>query len=106
MEPITILSLITSGIPFLTALIKKVFKTNRIQVPLKHGIHALIPIIIGILSSGLYSYSQNKDWLTSLIIGLGSGGAASSFRDIDKNLTRIAEAVIKLFENKNDEKPA
>ena len=91
MEPVSIVALITAGIPFITALCKKLFKTERFEA--KQGINTLIPIVLGILSSGLYAKSQGSDWITAIAIGLGSGGAASSARDIDKSLTGIATSV-------------
>ena len=93
MEPVSIVALITAGIPFLTAVVKKTFKTDRLEGPSRKGINALIPVVLGILSSGFYAYSQGQDWVTALAIGLGSGGAAASARDIDRNLVRIAEIV-------------
>lgn len=93
MEPTSIIALITAGIPFLTAVFKKVFKTDRLEENPRKGVNALIPVTIGILSSGLYAYSTGQDWVTALAIGLGSGGAAASARDIDRNLIRIAETV-------------
>ena len=51
MEPITLYTIITAVIPFGTALVKKLFKTEE-----KKGINALLPIVIGILSSGLVAY--------------------------------------------------
>lgn len=100
MEPTSIIALITVGIPFVTAIFKKVFKTERLDETPRKGLHALIPVVLGILSSGLYAYSQNQDWMTALAIGLGSGGAAASARDIDRNLIRIAETVGSLFGGK------
>ena len=101
MEPASIISLITMGIPFATTLVKKVFKTDQLNETPRTGIHALIPVVLGILSSGLYSYSHGQDWVTALAIGLGSGGAASSARDVDKNLIGIAEAISKLVNKSN-----
>ena len=98
MEPVSIVALITAGIPFLTALCKKLFKTERFEA--KQGIHTLIPVVLGILSSGLYARSQGSDWVTAIAIGLGSGGAAASARDIDKSLTGIATAVSMIISKK------
>lgn len=90
------IALITTGIPFVTALIKKVFKTDQLNGTPQKGIHLLIPAILGIFSSGLYAYSHGQDWITALAIGLGSGGAVSSARDIEKNMIGIAEAIARL----------
>jgi len=93
MEPVSIVALITAGIPLVTAVFKKVFKTDQLDEKPRKGVNALIPVVLGILSSGLYSYSQGQDWMTALAIGLGSGGAAASVRDIDKNLTQLMAAI-------------
>jgi hypothetical protein len=97
MEPISIVSLITVGIPFVTAGIKKLFGTSKIPDDYRSGVHALLPIIIGILSTGLYTYVQTNDWKLALVAGLGSGGAASSVRDIDKNLTGIVASISQIL---------
>lgn len=97
MEPVSIVALITVGIPFLTTVFKKVFKTARLEESPRKGINALIPVVLGILSSGLYAYSQGQDWITSLAVGLGSGSAAASVRDIDKSLIGIANSIVTLF---------
>ena len=97
MEPVSIVALITAGIPFLTAVFKKVFKTDRLEGPSRKGINVLIPVVLGILSSGLFAYSEGQDWITALAIGLGSGGAAASARDLDKSITGIADAVSHLL---------
>jgi hypothetical protein len=97
MEPVSVVALITAAIPFVTALAKKFLNTERLPEKPRKGIHALLPVLLGVLSSGIYAYSQGKDWLTALAIGLGSGGAASSVRDIDKNLTQIGEILLRRF---------
>lgn len=97
MEPITTITLITAGIPFVTKLFKKVFKTDKVKdVKTKKGLNALIPVVIGVLSAGLYALSQGQDWVTALAVGLGSGGVASSGRDIEKNLVRLMEGISRL----------
>ncbi len=92
MEPTSMIALITGLIPFVTAAAKKILKTEQ-WGDKAHGWNALLPILIGIASAGLFARSQGHDWLTSLAIGLGSGGAASSMRDIDKNLTGLFSAI-------------
>ena len=92
MEPTSMIALITTLIPFVTAALKKVLKTDQWGEK-KTGWNALIPVILGILSSGVYAYSQGSDLPTSLAVGLGSGGAASSARDIDKYLINLVSAV-------------
>lgn len=92
MEPTSIVALITAVIPFATAGIKKILKTDQ-WGDRKRGWNSLIPIALGILSSGLYAYSQGSDVMTSLAIGLGSGGAASSARDIEKHLLNLIGAI-------------
>lgn len=94
MEPITTIAVITAAIPFVTSLFKKVFKTNKIKSDkARKGIHALIPVLIGVLSSGLYAYQNGADWVTALAVGLGSGGVASTGRDVEKNLVRLVSAI-------------
>ncbi len=93
MEPMSIVALITAAIPFVTALAKKFLNTDRLPEKPRKGLHALLPVLLGVLSSGFYAYSQGNDWMTALAIGLGSGGAAASARDIEKNLVRFVEAV-------------
>src|SRR5262245_49065916 len=92
MEPTSIVALITTLIPFATAAVKKILKTDQWGEK-KTGWNALIPVAIGILSSGVYAYSQGSDLLTALAVGLGSGGAASSARDIDKHLLNLFGAI-------------
>ncbi len=96
MEPISIITLITAAIPFVTTMAKKLFKTDQLEETKRKGINALIPVLIGVLSSGAYAYSQGQDWVTALAVGLGSGGAASSVRDIDKNLIQLLN-VFKIY---------
>ena len=96
MEPISIVTLITVLIPFATAALKKILKTDQWGEK-RSGWNALLPIILGIASSGIYAHSQGSDWVTSLTIGLGSGGAASSARDIDKNLVNLVGAIRSLW---------
>lgn len=98
MEPVSIVALITMAIPFVTALAKKFLNTDRLPEKPRKGLHALLPVLLGVLSSGLYAYSQGNDWMTALAIGLGSGSTAASVRDIDKNLFQLcgaAKAVLK-----------
>lgn len=99
MEPISIVALITTAIPFITTAAKKLFKTEQLEETKRKGVNALIPVLIGVLSSGAYAYSQGQDWVTALAIGLGSGGAASSARDIEKNLVQLVQS-ISMFINK------
>jgi hypothetical protein len=93
MEPASIIAIITAAIPFVTAAAKKILKTDN-WGERKRGWNALLPIVIGIASAGVYAHSQGNDWVTSLAIGLGSGGVASSARDIDKNLTNLVGAFL------------
>ena len=105
MEPTSMIALITAAIPFVTAAAKKILKTEKWGEK-KSGWNALIPIVIGIVSAGAYAHSQGSDWVTALAIGLGSGGAASSVRDIDKNLTNLVGAVLSLLKGPQENKPA
>lgn len=95
MDPITIAALITTGIPFVTAGLKKLF-TKNIPDKYRSGVNAVIPLVLGIVSTGLYTYQQTNNVWAAVAAGLGSGGVASSARDIDKNLTRIVETIYKL----------
>lgn len=104
MEPAGIIAIMTAAIPFITAAAKKILKTDRWGEK-KSGWNALIPIIIGIISAGTYAYSQGNDWVTALAIGLGSGGVASSARDIDKNLTNLVGTVISFLKGPQQNKP-
>lgn len=97
MGVIETVGLITTAIPFVTKLVKGIFKTKKIKQPYQKGINALIPVLIGVLSSGMFAYSQGMGWMTALAIGLGSGGAASTARDIEKNLIRLVEVSSKIF---------
>jgi hypothetical protein len=101
MEPSSIIALITVLIPFATAALKKILKTDE-WGERKRGYNALLPILIGIASSGAYAKSQGNDWVTSLAIGLGSGGAASSARDLDKNLIGFFSAITALLKRKSE----
>lgn len=100
MDPITVSALITAGIPFVTAGLKRLI-TRKLVTPEKQpGINTLIPLVLGILSTGLYTYSQTHDVVLSIAAGLGSGSAAASMRDVDKNLTGIVESIYKLASKK------
>ncbi len=104
MEPASMIVLIIAAIPFVTAAAKKILKTDTWGEK-KSGWNALIPIVIGIVSAGVYAHSQGSDWVTSLAIGLGSGGVASSARDIDKNLTHLVSAVLSLLKKSATNNP-
>lgn len=95
MDPVT-LGLITAGIPFLTALVKKLFKTTE-----KPGVNTLLPLAIGILSAGVTEYSVTHNVVQALTIGLGAGGVASSVRDFDKNAVGLIGGVLKLVKGKS-----
>lgn len=95
MDPV-ILSLITVGIPFVTAGIKKLI-TKKFSEDVQPGINTVIPLVVGILSAGIYSYQQTHNVWVALAAGLGSGGVASSARDLDKNLLGIVEGLYKVF---------
>jgi len=58
MEPLTLIAIITALIPFATALIKKIFKTD--ELPVGSGINTLIPLVIGIISAGLTAHSAGS----------------------------------------------
>jgi len=79
----------TMLIPFLTALAKKVFRTEKMSEQTRKTFHTFMPLVAGILTNGLYEYQRSQDWKLALAIGLGSGGAASSFRDVDKNMNLL-----------------
>lgn len=96
MEPTSMVTLITVLIPFVTAALKKILKTDQWGEK-KTGWNALIPVVLGIASAGVYAYSQGNDIVTSFAIGLGSGGAASSVRDIDRHLLNLFGAIQSLL---------
>lgn len=104
MEPTSIVALITTLIPFATAALKKVLKTDQWGEK-KTGWNALIPVVIGILSSGVYAYSQGSDIPTALAVGLGSGGAASSARDLDKHLLNLFGGIRAVLQKKPTQQP-
>ena len=95
MDPVTAGALITAVIPFVTAGVKRLF-TKKVPEKYRHGVNCVIPLVLGIISTGLYTYQQTNDVWVSLAAGLGSGGVASSARDIDKNLTKIVETLYKI----------
>lgn len=105
MEPVSVISLITVALPFLTAAIKKLLHTEKWAERPRKGFHSLVPVILGILSAGLYEYSRSGDGITALAVGLGSGGAASSVRDIDKNITQVVSAVLSLLKKRQTTDP-
>lgn len=96
MEPTSMVALITALIPFATAAVKKILKTDQ-WGDKKTGWNALIPVVLGILSSGAYAYAHGSDVPTAIAVGLGSGGAASSARDVDKYLLNLFGAVRSLL---------
>jgi len=89
MEPVSVITIITTVIPLVTAAVKKIINTGRLEESNRKAINGLIPIVLGILSSGLYEWTRSHNWITALAVGLGSGGAASSLRDVDKNLNLV-----------------
>ena len=102
MDLLTAGALITAFIPFVTAGLKKLFTRKMPDTDLKTGVHTLIPIVLGILSTGLYMYQKTHDPWVALAAGLGSGGAASSIRDIDKNLVGIVQTVLSMVKKDGD----
>jgi hypothetical protein len=106
MEPTSVIAVITVVIPFVTAGLKKIFRTDRWEEKRRKGWHALCPVLLGIVSSGAYALANGNDWVTSLAIGLGSGGAASSVRDIDRNLTQVVSVVLSLLKKRQPNNPA
>lgn len=102
MEPTSVVAIITAVIPFATAGIKKLLKTDQ-WGNRKHGWNSLIPIVLGIVSSGVFAYSQGSDVVTSLAVGLGSGGAASSMRNIEKDLVNLIGGLRAIFAKKSGE---
>lgn len=100
-DPVTITALFTAVIPFVTAGVKKVFTRSMEATDTRSGINAVIPLVLGILSAGLYTYRTTHNVWGAVAAGLGSGGVASSVRDIDKNLIGIVENVYKLVGKKD-----
>jgi hypothetical protein len=100
MDPITIVSVITVAIPFLTAFVKKLLKTDSTETTASKGINALIPLVLGILTAGAYSYQVDHNLINAFVVGLSSGGVASSARDIDKSLIGFASVVAGFFKKK------
>jgi hypothetical protein len=103
MEPVSAVAVITAVLPFVTAFFKKILKTDQ-WGPRKSGWNALIPVVLGVASSGVYAYAQGTDVVSSIAIGLGSGGAASSARDIDKNLINLFGAIRTMAEKEDTPK--
>lgn len=103
MEPTSIIVIITAVLPFITAAAKKVLKTDKLSEQTSKGVNAIIPIVLGVLSAGLYSYVEDRNWVKALAIGLSSGGVASSARDIEKNLLGIVSSILKIVKK---DKPA
>lgn len=95
MEPITVSAIATAVIPFVTAGVKRLF-TKRLPERIRPGINTIIPLVLGMVSAGIYTYQQTGDVWFALANGLGAGGVASSARDLDKNLTRIVESLYRL----------
>jgi hypothetical protein len=105
MEPMTVVAAITAAIPFVTAGIKRIL-TRRVQDDEKRrGINTLIPVVLGILCAGLYDFSQHQNWAQALAVGLGSGGAASSVRDIDRHVVGIVESLYRIARREKNEPP-
>jgi len=94
-EPVTISMVITALIPVLSTAIKKLFKTDSLDAELKKGVNQLIPLVLGILSTGLYALSQGANWPVALAIGLGSGAVAQNMRDLNKRFNIISALVKK-----------
>lgn len=105
MEPISAVAVITAVLPFVTAGLKKILKTDK-WGPKKSGWNALLPVVLGVASSGVYAYANGSDVVSAIAIGLGSGGAASSARDIDKNLTQIVQTVMNSLRKPKPEDPS
>ena len=95
MDPVSIGALITTLIPVLTTGIKKLFKTDKLDKELSKGVNTLIPIVLGVLSTGIYALSQGANWKLALAIGLGSGMAAQNMRNLNKRFNIISALVSK-----------
>ena len=102
MDQLIVIVVNTLAIPFITALAKKLFRTERLPEQTRKSLHTLMPLAAGVLTSGLVEYGHSHDWKLALAVGLGSGGAASSLRDADKNLNMIG-SVRGMFQKKDDE---
>ncbi len=95
MEPFAIAGVITTLIPIISTGIKKLLKTDKLSARLKKGVNQLIPLVLGVLSTGLYAMSQGADWRLSLAIGFGSGAIAQNVRDLNKRFNIISALVKK-----------
>jgi Kef-type K+ transport system membrane component KefB len=95
MDPISASAVATVAIPFITAAIKKLF-TKKLPDNVQPGINTVLPLVLGMVSAGLYTYTQTHNVWGAVAAGLGAGGVASSARDLDKNLLGIVASVYKL----------
>lgn len=89
MDQLIIVTVNTLLIPFAVAALKKIFRTDKLSERSRKTLHTMMPLAAGILSSGIVEWQRSHDWKLALAVGLGSGGAASSLRDADKNLNVI-----------------
>jgi hypothetical protein len=70
----------------------------------RRTVHTFMPLVTGVLSAGLYEYQRTHDWKMALAVGLGSGGAASSIRDADKNLNLVG-SLREAFQKEDSQTP-
>jgi hypothetical protein len=77
MEPITATAIATAVIPFVTAGLKRIF-TKRLPENVRPGINAVIPLLLGMVSAGLYTYQETGDVWFAVAVGCRWRGVVSS----------------------------
>jgi hypothetical protein len=84
MDPATV-GLITAALPFLTGLVKRLLRTDRIKAEKRrHNVNSIIPIFLGMLTAGVKTYLDTQDWTQGVLAGLASATVASKARDVVK----------------------
>jgi len=111
MTPAILAALITTGVPLLTGLVKKLLKTDAMPDAKAATVHQMLPLGIGLAASVLACASgactgdgcpASPDWIQCILYGLAYGAGGSYLRDFDSNITRVAAAAAKLTAKKTD----
>lgn len=93
-----IVGLISVAGPLITGIIKKVFKTDKLENA--KPIHQMLPLIVGLGASCINTYVTSGDWGNAILAGLAGGAGASYVRNFDKNVLGLISGLVKIIGKK------
>ena len=105
-----IAAIITAGTPLVTALFKKLFKTDALPEGKQKMVHQLVPLGFGLAASVLTCAAglcqgdacpAQASWLQCALYGLAYGAGGSYLRDFDTNVTKFSVAATALISKMN-----